>query len=239
MKQGEKLYEGKAKVLYRTDHPDQLVMHFKDDTTAFDGLKKESIAGKGALNARISELIFNYFHQHGVETHFIEQLDERNCLVKKVEIVPVELVVRNFAAGSIVKRLGIQEKTHFDPPLVETFYKDDALHDPLITDEHIRVMKLAAPSEIAEMKKQGLKVNQLLRSLFDELGITLVDFKLEFGRYQGKIILADEFTPDASRLWDKKTGEVLDKDRFRKDLGDLRTGYREVLERIEKKGKKR
>lgn len=239
MKKGEKLYEGKAKVLFATDDPDHLIIYFKDDATAFDGLKKDTIEGKGGLNARISELMFNYLGRHGVESHFVRMIDPRHMLVKKVEIVPVEMVVRNFAAGSICKRLGIQEKTPFEPPMWETFYKNDELHDPLITDEHIRVMNLARPQEIEEMKRQTLLVNRLMRERFDEMGITLVDFKLEFGRHKGKILLADEITPDGARLWDKKTGEVLDKDRFRKDLGDLRTGYREILKRLEEKGQRR
>lgn len=229
------LYEGKAKQIFPADEPDHYVMRFKDAASAFDGIKKATIEQKGALNQKISARIFSYLRDHGVESHFVRSINERDMMVRAVEILLVEVVVRNIAAGSLCKRLGIEEKKKIEPPLVEFFYKSDPLHDPLITEDHIQMMKLAKPEEVAFMRKRALRVNELLQKYFHELGIVLVDFKLEFGRdSQGKLLLADEITPDGCRLWDAKTMKILDKDRFRKDLGGLTHAYQDVLDRIEK-----
>lgn len=234
----EKLYEGKAKVIYAAEQPGHVLLYFKDAATAFDGVKKETIVGKGKLNAAITEYMFKYLDKNGIASHFVKKVDEQTFLVKEVEIVQIEVVIRNYAAGSIVKRLGIKEKSKFEPPMVETFYKSDELHDPLINDAHIAAMKLATPQEVKKMCQISLEVNKLMVDFFNSIGITLVDFKLEFGRRQGDILLADEITPDGCRLWDKESGEVLDKDRFRFDLGDLTSGYQQILERIKQLGDK-
>ncbi|NPA52981.1 MAG: phosphoribosylaminoimidazolesuccinocarboxamide synthase [Aquificae bacterium] len=233
MKKSQKLYEGKAKILYKTDDPDKFIAYFKDSATAFDAIKKATIKGKGALNNTLSSIIFQLLNQNKIPTHFIKKLSDREMLVHKVEIIPVEVVVRNIAAGSIVKRLGIPEKIPFKPPLVEFYLKNDQLHDPIICKEHILAMKLAKEDEIEKMKHLALEVNNILSKFFKDHGILLVDFKLEFGkRPDGSIVVADEISPDTCRLWDIKTGEKLDKDRFRFDLGDLLEGYKKVLEKI-------
>jgi len=235
MEKLEKLYEGKAKVIYQTDDPDKLIAYFKDSATAFDALKKATIEGKGVLNNKIASFFFELLNREGIPTHFIKQISDREMLVYRVEIIPVEVVVRNIAAGSIVKRLGIEEKTEFKPPLIEFYLKNDELHDPIICKEHVLVMKLASEDEIEKMRELALKVNEILGQFLKEHGILLVDFKLEFGRRpDGSIVVADEISPDTCRLWDKKTGEKLDKDRFRFDLGDLIEGYMKVLKKIEK-----
>ncbi len=235
MEKLEKLYEGKAKVLYKTDDPDKLIAYFKDSATAFDALKKATIEGKGVLNNKIASFFFELLNKEGIPTHFIKRISEREMLVYRVEIIPVEVVVRNVAAGSIVKRLGIKEKTEFKPPLIEFYLKNDELHDPIICKEHVLAMKLATEDEIERMKELALKVNEILGRFLKEQGILLVDFKLEFGRRpDGSIVVADEISPDTCRLWDEKTGERLDKDRFRFDLGDLIEGYMKVLKKIEK-----
>ncbi len=235
MEKREKLYEGKAKIIYATDEPDKVIAYYKDSATAFDAIKKATIKGKGVLNNTIASFFFQLLNEKGIPTHFIKKLSDREMLIYKVEIIPVEVVVRNLAAGSIVKRLGIPEKTPFNPPLIEFYLKDDALHDPIICKEHILAMKLATEEEIETMKELALKVNQILREFMKERGIILVDFKLEFGRKDGKIVLADEISPDTCRFWDEKTGESLDKDRFRFDLGDLIEGYTKILEKLDKK----
>ncbi len=233
MKKLEKLYEGKAKILYKTEDPDRFIAYFKDSATAFDAVKKATIEGKGVLNNTLSSIFFELLNKHGIPTHFIKKISDREMLVYKVEIIPVEVVVRNLAAGSIVKRLGIPEKTPFNPPLVEFYLKNDQLHDPIICREHILAMKLATEEEIEKMKEIALKVNEILSKFLKEHEILLVDFKLEFGkRPDGSIVLADEISPDTCRLWDMKTGEKLDKDRFRFDLGDLIEGYKKVLDKI-------
>ena len=237
MEKREKLYEGKAKIIYATDEPDKVIAYYKDSATAFDAIKKATIEGKGVLNNKIASFFFNLLNEKGIPTHFIKQLSDREMLIYKVEIIPVEVVVRNLAAGSIVKRLGIPEKTEFNPPLVEFYLKNDELHDPIICKEHILAMKLATEEEIEKMRELALKVNEILREFMKEQGIILVDFKLEFGRKNGEIVLADEISPDTCRFWDEKTGESLDKDRFRFDLGDLIEGYTKILEKIEKKEK--
>ncbi len=232
MEKKEKLYEGKAKVIFSTDEPDKVIAYFKDEATAFNALKKEVIEGKGVINNKISSLFFKLLESHGIPTHFVKQLSDREMLVYKVDIIPVEVVVRNLATGSIVKRLGIPEKTEFKPPLVEFYLKNDELGDPIICYEHIIAMKLATDEEIKKMKDLALKVNEILSEFMDKHGIILVDFKLEFGRKDGEIVVADEISPDTCRFWDKKTGERMDKDRFRLDLGDLTKYYEEVLKRI-------
>jgi phosphoribosylaminoimidazole-succinocarboxamide synthase len=230
---GQKLYEGKAKVIFATNEKDKVLTYFKDDATAFDGTKKGTIGAKGIVNATMTATLFKVIETAGIPTHLISQKSERELLVKHVQIVPIEVVVRNVAAGSICKRLGLEKGLVFQPPLVEFFYKDDALHDPLITDDHVRLMKLASDQEIDQLKQMALKVNTILSKAFDKVGIKLVDFKLEFGRLpDGKIILADEVSPDTCRLWDKTTGEVLDKDRFRHDMGNVEGAYQEVLRRM-------
>lgn len=234
MEKKEKLYEGKAKIIYKTDNPDKLIAYYKDSATAFDALKKATIEGKGVINNRLASLFFSLLNEKGIPTHFIKQLSDREMLIYKVEIIPVEVVVRNIAAGSIVKRLGIPEKTPFNPPLIEFYLKNDELHDPIICREHILAMNLATEEEIETMKKLALKVNEVLSEFLKEHGIILVDFKLEFGRRpDGSIVLADEISPDTCRLWDEKTGEKLDKDRFRFDLGDLLEGYTKILKKLE------
>ncbi len=235
MEKREKLYEGKAKIIYATDEPDKVIAYYKDSATAFDAIKKATIEGKGVLNNKIASFFFQLLNEKGIPTHFIKQLSDREMLIYKVEIIPVEVVVRNLAAGSIVKRLGIPEKTEFNPPLVEFYLKNDELHDPIICEQHIYAMNLATPEEVQKMKELALKVNDILREFMKEQGIILVDFKLEFGRKDGEIVLADEISPDTCRFWDAKTGESLDKDRFRFDLGDLIEGYTKILEKIEKK----
>ncbi len=228
------IYEGKAKQLFPGPESGQYIMRFKDSATAFNAKKKAEIENKGALNLRISSKIFEYLQKNGVESHYVRTINEREMVVKAVQIIPIEVVVRNIAAGSLCKRLGIQEKIEISPALVEFFFKSDPLDDPILTDDHIRIMKLATPDELTELRRLALKVNDLLQSFFKSLDIILVDFKVEFGRDKdGKILLADEVTPDGCRLWDAKTLDILDKDRFRKDLGGLAQAYEKVLSRIE------
>jgi len=233
MKKMRKLYEGKAKIVYETEEKDKLILEFKDVATAFDGVKKEEIKGKGSLNNEISSLIFEILGKHGVKTHYIKRVSDKEMLVWRAERFPVEVVVRNYAAGSFVKRYGVKEGTKLDPPLVEFFMKSDELHDPMVCLNHIRVFNLAPPELVPEMERIALKVNQILREIFEEKGILLVDFKLEFGRLpNGELAIVDEISPDSMRLWDKATGEKLDKDRFRFDLGDLLEGYKKVLSKL-------
>jgi phosphoribosylaminoimidazole-succinocarboxamide synthase len=234
MEKGRKLYEGKAKIIYETSEPDKVILYFKDDTTAFDGVKKEQITGKGVINAEVSSLIFKLLEKRGVPTHFIKKLSDREILAKKVEIIPVEVVVRNYAAGSFTRRYGIPEGTKLKKPLVETFWKNDELHDPLVCNEHIELLELADLRDVEEMKKLALKVNEVLKDFFAAKDIILVDFKLEFGKTpDGELVLADEISPDSCRLWDAKTGKKLDKDVFRYGLGDLKAVYEELLKRLE------
>ena len=232
MATGELLYEGKAKKVFATDNPDQVVQYFKDDATAFNAQKRGTIVGKGVINNKMSERLFQLLEQAGVPTHFIERLSDRELLTKKVTIVPVEVVVRNVVAGSLAKRLGLNEGDPIEPAIVEWYYKNDALGDPLIADEHIRLMKLATPEHMTEIKRLALKVNWLLQPFFRERQMILVDFKLEFGLHNGQLILADEISPDTCRFWDQTTKESMDKDRFRKDLGKIEEAYQEVLRRV-------
>ena len=233
MKKMEQLYEGKAKKVFATEDPDVVIVDYKDDATAFNGEKKDQILGKGKINNQISGMIFDLLADAGIPSHYLGQLSETEQLVQAVEIVPLEVVVRNVAAGSISKRLGIEEGTPLAFPIVEFFYKDDNLGDPLITDEHIRILDLATEAEVAEIKDKALAVNAALTDLFAKCGIRLIDFKLEFGRdSDGNILLADEVSPDTCRLWDEVTHEKLDKDRFRRDLGNVEGAYQEILRRM-------
>ena len=232
MKKGEKLYEGKAKILYSTEETDKLIQHFKDDATAFNAQKKGTIKEKGVLNNKISSRIFDLLEKEGIKTHFIERTSDRDMLVKKVEIIPVEVVIRNVAAGSLSKRMGIDEGITLKEPILEFYYKSDELGDPMINEYHIKVFDLANEKEMDIIKVMALKVNKFLVDFFDKNGIRLIDFKLEFGRYNGDVLLADEITPDGCRLWDKKSGEKMDKDRFRQDLGKIEEAYQEVYKRV-------
>lgn len=229
----EQLYEGKAKKVYRTDNPDLLIVDYKDDATAFNGLKKGTITGKGVINNRMSNLLMQLLAKAGIPTHYVEELSERETVVKKVDIVPLEVIIRNISAGSFAKRYGVEEGIVFDEPVIEFSYKNDDLGDPLINAYHARALKLATAEEIETIKKYAFMVNEELKTFWDECGVTLVDFKLEFGKTSdGSIVLADEISPDTCRLWDKKTGEKLDKDRFRRDLGGVEDAYSEVMKRL-------
>ena len=228
------LYEGKAKRIYQTENPNEVVCEFKDSLTAFNGEKADTKIGKGALNCAITTLIFEALEKEGIPTHLIKQIDDTKQLVKKVDIIPIEVVVRNIAAGSLSKRLGIKEGEKLDFPIVEFYYKNDELNDPLINDDHAMILHLVNDrKELDLLREYGRKINQFLIDFFDKIGLILVDFKVEFGKDEnGNIILADEITPDSCRLWDKKTGKKMDKDLFRFDLGDINEAYKEVLNRI-------
>lgn len=228
----EQLYEGKAKKVYATNDPDAVIVSYKDDATAFNGLKKGQIAGKGIINNRCSNKIFRMLAKNGIENHYIEELSDTDTLVKKVEIVKLEVIVRNVAAGSLAKRLGIEEGTALRTPVLEFSYKDDALGDPMVNDYHALALGIATEEEISFIKKTSFRVNEILLAYFKSINIELIDFKLEFGRYKGKIILADEISPDTCRFWDSTTHTKLDKDRFRRDLGGVEDAYREVMGRL-------
>lgn len=233
MKKRELLYEGKAKRVYETDDSQVVWIEYKDSATAFNGEKKAQIMGKGRLNNEITSLIFSKLEKEGIASHFVKKLSETEQLVKKVNIIPLETVVRNVAAGSFSKRLGIEEGKPLSKPIVEFYYKDDNLGDPLITEDHIEELQLATKEEVAILKYKALLVNKVLTKLFQELGIRLIDFKLEFGKdTQGEIVLADEISPDTCRLWDIHTNEKLDKDVFRRDLGNLTDAYEKILARL-------
>src|SRR5262250_1752203 len=232
MTTGTLLYEGKAKKIFTTGHPGQVLQYFKDDATAFNAQKRGTIVEKGIINNKVSERLFLLLEQSGVPTHFVERKSDREMLTKKVTIVPVEVVVRNVIAGSLAKRLGLKEGEAIQPPIVEWYYKNDALGDPLIADDHVRLMKLATPEQMAEIKRLALKVNSLLQPFFRERQMILVDSKWEFGLHNGQLILADEISPDTCRFWDQTTKESMDKDRFRKDLGKIEEAYQEVLKRV-------
>jgi len=232
MKKGEQLYEGKAKILYRTEDENLAIQYFKDDATAFNAEKKGTIKEKGVVNCAVSSTIFKFLESKDIKTHFVSQLSEREMLVKQVAIVPVEVVLRNYVAGSLVKRTGFQEGEKIPETLLEWYYKDDSLGDPMINKEHIRIFKWATSDELTEIEKAAYRINELLVSYFEERGIKLVDFKLEFGRHPDGLLLADEITPDGCRLWDLKTGEKMDKDRFRFDLGKVEENYQEVYKRV-------
>ena len=232
MKKLEMLYEGKAKKVYATDDEDLFIVDYKDDATAFNGLKKGTISGKGVINNKMSNHVMQILEKEGVPTHFVKELSDRETLVKKVEIVPLEVIVRNVSAGSFAKKLGIEEGRKLLCPTLEFSYKDDALGDPMINDYYAIAIGAATREEIDDITKYAFKVNEVLCKYFLECGIELIDFKIEFGRYHGKVILADEISPDTCRLWDVKTHEKLDKDRFRRDLGNVAGAYQEVCKRL-------
>lgn len=233
MKKLDMIYEGKAKKVYRTDDRDRYIVQYKDDATAGNGAKKGTIEDKGVVNNRMSALLFGLLKEKGVPNHFVELLSDREQLVLAVDIIPLEVIVRNISAGSFSKRYGVDEGIVFDNPVVEFSYKNDALGDPLINDSHILALGLATDDEIRILKDLALKVNRFLSEIFLEKDLRLVDFKLEFGKHKGEIILADEISPDTCRLWDRETNEKLDKDRFRRDLGNIREAYMEVMKRLE------
>ncbi len=234
MEKLQQLYEGKAKKVFATDDPEKLIVEYKDDATAFNGLKKGTIKGKGVINNQMSNRLMAYLEKQGVPTHFVEELNERETVVKKVSIVPLEVIIRNVSAGSFAKHYGVEEGIVFDAPTIEFSYKNDALGDPLLNHYHALALKLATAEEIATIEKYAFKVNEVLKAFWLSAGVTLVDFKLEFGRLSdGTIILADEISPDTSRLWDVNTHEKLDKDRFRRDMGGVEEAYAEIMKRME------
>lgn len=226
------IYKGKAKSVYNTDHPDYVIMHFRNDASAFNGERMASLERKGAVNNLFNTFIMNKLAEAGIETHLEEQLSDTEALVKRLVMLPVECVIRNHAAGGLVKRLGLTEGQALVPPTFELFYKDDKLGDPMLSESTAVALGYAAQEQLDEMKRLSYKVNEVLGALFDQGGLMLVDFKLEFGVFQGRLVLGDEFSPDGCRLWDKETKKKLDKDRFRQDLGDVVEGYEEVARRI-------
>jgi phosphoribosylaminoimidazole-succinocarboxamide synthase len=232
MEKREQLYEGKAKKVYLTDDSNYVIVSYKDDATAFNGEKKGTIMGKGVVNNRMSNHLFRLLEKEGVPTHFVEELNDRETVVKKVEIVPVEVIVRNIAAGSLSKRIGYPEGTKLNKTVLEYSYKDDALGDPMINDYHIAAMGLATKEEMDTIAALAFKVNIFLTELLKAVNVELIDFKLEFGRFNGQIVLADEISPDTCRFWDSTTGEKLDKDRFRRDMGNVEEAYQEMMKRL-------
>jgi len=233
MEKLEKLYEGKAKILYKTSDPDLLIQYFKDDASAFDGKKKGTIVDKGVMNNHMSSSIFEYLEENGVKTHFVKNINDREMLVKSLEIIPVEVVLRNVAAGSLCKRLGVEEGREFnEQPILEFFYKSDPLGDPMINECHVDIFGWATKEEVEILKSEGLKINSLMKQFFKERKIRLVDFKVEFGRHNGTVLLGDEISPDGCRLWDWDTDEKMDKDRFRFNLGSVEEKYQQVYDLI-------
>ncbi|MCI5676568.1 MAG: phosphoribosylaminoimidazolesuccinocarboxamide synthase [Clostridia bacterium] len=233
MVKGKQLYEGKAKKVFETDQPDILLVSYKDDATAFNGIKKGTIEGKGAINNRVTNFMMQLLEKAGVPTHYVKELSERETLVKKVSIVPLEVIIRNISAGSFSKRYGVEEGIVFAEPTIEFSYKNDELGDPLINSYQAIALGLATREEIETIKKYAFKVNEEMKKFFASIGVRLVDFKLEFGKLaDGTIVLADEISPDTCRFWDAKTNEKLDKDRFRRDLGNVEDAYREMMKRI-------
>ena len=228
----EMIYEGKAKKVFLTDNPDIVLVDYKDDATAFNGIKKGTIIGKGVVNNKVSNHLFKLLESKGIPTHYEKELSDRQTLVKKVQIVPIEVIVRNIAAGSLSKRLGLAEGTKLKSAVLEYCYKNDELGDPMINDYHIKAMDLASEQELKTIAEMSFKINDILTQYLKTMNIELIDFKLEFGRFKGTIILADEISPDTCRFWDSKTGEKLDKDRFRRDLGNVEEAYQEILHRL-------
>lgn len=228
------LYEGKAKKVYTTEDERYYIVSYKDDATAFNGEKKGTILGKGVVNNRMSNIMCHMLEENGIETHYVEELNDRETVVKAVEIVPLEVIVRNVAAGSFSKRFGVEEGTVLKNPTLEFCLKDDALGDPMINDYHILALGIATPEELQIMSEMTFKINALLKEYFDKIGVKLIDFKIELGRVDGKIILADEISPDTCRFWDKETNKKLDKDRFRRDMGGVEEVYAEMLNRVTK-----
>jgi len=232
MEKKKKIYEGKAKILYETDEPDLLIQYFKDDATAFDATKRGTIKEKGIYNNKMSNIFFELLEKEGIPTHFMRNLDERSMLIRRLEIIPVEVTVRNIVAGGMSKLLDLEEGIVLDSPVLEYHYKNDSLHDPLINEFHIQALKLATPVEIKAIEENSFKINQILKDFLFKRDLVLVDFKLEFGRFKGRVYLGDEISPDTCRFWDKGTGKKLDKDRFRRDLGNVEEAYQEVLKRV-------
>lgn len=233
MEKLEQIYEGKAKKVFKTDDPNLLIVDYKDDATAFNGLKKGTISGKGVINNQMSNFLMQIIEKKGVPTHFVQELSERETLVKAVKIVPLEVIVRNISAGSFAKRYGVDEGITFDKPTVEFSYKNDDLGDPLIAPSHVIALKLVSEEDLALITDYAVKVNEILKAFWIERGVTLVDFKIEFGKTaDGTVILADEISPDTCRLWDSETGKKLDKDRFRRDLGGVEEAYEEIMNRL-------
>ena len=233
MKKLKLLYEGKAKKVYQTEMAQRLIVEYKDDATAFNGLKKGTIVGKGIINNKMSNRLMQRLEDAGIPTHFVTELNDRETVVQRVSIVPLEVIVRNIAAGAFSMRYGVEEGTVFEQPTIEFSYKNDSLGDPLLNMDHAKALKLATDAEIATIRTMALRINEILKSFWAECGVTLVDFKLEFGRLSdGTIILADEISPDTCRLWDAKTGDKLDKDRFRRDLGGVEDAYAEIMRRL-------
>ena len=237
MEKKEQLYEGKAKKVYATENPDYVIVSYKDDATAFNGLKKGTIVGKGVINNKMTNMMMKMLEKKGVPTHFVEEIDDRNTVVKKVQIVPLEVIIRNVAAGSFSKRYGVPEGTAFSAPTIEFSYKNDELGDPLINSYHALALNLATKDEIETIKKMAFAVNDIMKEFFKHLNIDLIDFKLEFGRYKGQIVLADEISPDTCRFWEAGTWDTtkhtsLDKDRFRRDLGGVEDAYKEIFKRL-------
>ncbi|SCY72538.1 phosphoribosylaminoimidazolesuccinocarboxamide synthase [Alkaliphilus peptidifermentans] len=230
----ELLYEGKAKKVYKTNHSKQYIVTYKDDATAFNGEKKGTVLNKGVVNNQMSAILFQLLEEMGIENHFIQLLNDREMLVKSVEIIPLEVIIRNVSAGSMAKRLGLEEGIPLISSVLEFSYKNDELGDPLINDDHIEILGLATKKEVEIIKYTSLKINEILQQFFITKSLKLIDLKLEFGRYEDKVILADEISPDNCRLWDLKTNEKMDKDRFRRDLGNVEETYQEVLKRLNK-----
>jgi len=228
----EKLYEGKAKIVYETNRPGVIIQYFKDDATAFNALKKGTIVGKGVVNNRMSAALFERLGRAGIPTHYLETLSDREMLCHRLDIIKIETIVRNIVAGSLAKRTGLEEGTPIKQPIVELYYKSDPLGDPMLNEDHVRMLKLASPTEVASMKRMALKINTVLRPHLAKHGLLLVDFKLEFGRRGKKLYLGDEISPDTCRLWDSRSKEKLDKDRFRRDLGGVEEAYQEVYRRL-------
>ncbi len=236
MEKKEQLYEGKAKKVYATEDEGLLIVSYKDDATAFNGLKRGTIEGKGVINNRMSNALMQLLEKDGIPTHFVEELSDRDTLVKKVQIVPLEVIVRNISAGSFAKRYGVEEGIAFSSPTIEFSYKNDALGDPLLNSYHALALGLATPEELADITGYAFRINDILKAFWASCGVTLIDFKLEFGRLPDRsIVLADEISPDTCRLWDSETGKKLDKDRFRRDLGGVEDAYREIMARLESK----
>ncbi len=232
MKKCELMYEGKAKKVFATDDPNYCIVEYKDDATAFNGLKKGTIAGKGVVNNKMSNYMFQLLEKHGVKTHFVEELSDRETLVKKVEIVPLEVIIRNKAAGSMAKRLGMEEGTELKTTVLEFSYKDDSLGDPMVNEYHILAAGYATREDIDTIASMAMKVNEVMCEFFKSVDVELIDFKLEFGRFNGEILLADEISPDTCRFWDIHTHEKLDKDRFRRDMGGVEEAYAEMMKRV-------
>ncbi|MDQ7913565.1 phosphoribosylaminoimidazolesuccinocarboxamide synthase [Pseudomonas sp. 102515] len=232
MEKRAELYRGKAKSVFTTDDPDRLVLLFRNDTSAFDGERIEQLERKGMVNNKFNAFVMQKLEAAGIPTQFEQLLGDNECLVKKLEMIPVECVVRNFAAGSLVRRLGVEEGLELTPPTFELFLKNDALHDPMVNESHVQAFGWATLDQLAEMKALTFRINDILKQLFDGAGLLLVDFKLEFGLFHGKVVLGDEFSPDGSRLWDKETRKKMDKDRFRQGLGGVIEAYEEVAQRL-------